>query len=200
VVNLRRGYTPLGSRSRLRADASRIRQPELVHEFEQFLDDNEGIGSMVLYLRRDLDVKHECWQTTSQHSRGIKACPECYGTGYAVSIERHVARDWGEASPGRQAQSYPQTEPGRVPNPSHSFAMKPNARPKVGDFIFKVEWNEATEMVLNLIEAHEVERVEDKRQEQGVLVFYKVYCQGAGVNEREVERLLRQEQRIRIVD
>ena len=189
--------TRLRSNTRIGTNPAFVQEPELVREFRNIM--NEW-GSHVVYLRRHVHIKHQCWVTTKQQPEGLSVCPACYGTGRSISLERHLAKDWTEASPGRLVQSADHAEPGIIESPAQSLAVKPIVKPKVGDIIFRVEWNTNTLRPHNLIEAYEIARILDMREEQGILAFYKCFCNVAHINKEAVELLLRQEMRIHIVD
>ena len=186
----------IDAKTRLRPDMGLVREPDLRREFATPLQE---WGSHVLLVRVNKNVHHKCWDPVRQQAEGLSECPECYGTGKLITIERHLSRYWSEAPPGRESQAMTQAIPGLLMVGYESFTFKPVARPHEEDLIFKVEWHPAGN-VHNLLGAYEIKKVIDLRQEQGVLVFYKVYASNAAINAGAVEALLRQETRIRVVD
>jgi len=189
--------TQLRARTRIGPDPLAVDMPELVHEFEQMI---ESIGSHVVYVRLDKRRKHDCWDSVRQQSAGLDLCPECYGMGFEIAMERHLARNWFPSPGGAQSQAYTQTWPGMLMDAYTVVAFKPVVRPQLGDLVFRVEWDKNTGLPLNLLEALEIRKVNDMREEQGYLVYYQCYATVSGVNRVVVEDLLRKETRIRVID
>ena len=183
--------------TRLKPNPKRVREPDLTREFRQFMDES---GSHVLYIRRDTNVHCSCWDPVAKQPEGTTFCSECYGTGFRIQIERHLARYMAESTPGRLANAYEQFDPGRIYSSIRSIFFKPGARVKVGDIIFRVEWNQANRRPMNLIQILEIKDVDDARQEQGIAAFYKAYCETIFINKHSVEQQLREETRIMVVD
>ena len=178
--------------------SSKVGSPYLTPELDDFTKET---GSHIIYLRRYTDMKHKCWDPIRSQPAGIKVDPICYGTGYVISLERRRVRDYGQATPGRETQSSDDASPGRIDSSFRVFIMLPDANPKVIDMIFRVSWvRPEYNRVESLIEAHEIQRVSDFRDEQGILVYYKVYCIRASINHNTIDYLIRNDQRVQIVN
>ena len=178
-------------------DTNKIVQPELVREFDNTLN---NWGHRVVYVRIDPNVHRECWDPVAHQPYGGKACMECYATGYQVQLERHLFRTFMESTPGRLASSFEQTDPGKMYTSLKSGYLKPKVRVQLDDLIIRVEWNRRTEVPMNIINILRIADFDDLREEQGVLVFYKVYCDTIHINRRTFEDQIRKETRIIVVD
>ena len=184
------------SLTRLGQDSTLVNAPDLVTRFEEFVREN---GSHVIYVRINKEMNHECWDPVRQQANGLNVCPICYGTGHPISIERNLCRAWREAPAGRESEAMTQTWPGIQVVGYRSFAFLPKVRPAIQDIILEIEWM-PDGRVRNLIMAYEIKNVEALREEQGIIVYYKCYGAYASVNNLTIEKLLRKETRIRLVD
>lgn len=136
----------------------------------------------IVYIRRDERFHCECYVERS--GEPSPSCPKCFGTGYAVQIEKIRTR--------RNISSIPETlvglnglsQAGRFSPTAYVYYLEHTVKPMVSDMILEVIWD--TNGVPRYIkEKHLISAVEPKFGFKGRTEFYQVYCRydQKGVND-----------------
>jgi len=152
---------------------------DLREEFENFLRQH---GHYIVYIRRDTNIRCRCWDFTANAPSSDKSCPRCYGTGYKVSLERHLMRKAITGSPLGLAATLQSREPGQFLTPSFIGYFKPLLRPQAGDKVVEVTWDRNTGALVRITAMYEVSTIDDKRQDGGELVFYTLWGDRESIN------------------
>lgn len=176
-----------------------VKGPDLVSEFKKAIFD---WGEHLFYVRRDKNAHCPlCWDPVSNQPESPRQCIECYGTGHVVRVERHIGRYMSESTPGRLSQSYNQQEPGKLYTTLRSVFLKPAAQPGLDDIIIRVsQWNRAVVRPISVTQILVIKEVEDMRQEQGELAFFKTYSETLSINRDLIQDKIRKEDNVLVID
>jgi hypothetical protein len=141
----------------------------------------ENYGHYVLYLRRDLRLKCDCYQENAETAD--PNCPLCFGTGYKVSIEKILARRQSSSNNSTVPNNLLNQSAGKFYNNPMIYYLPYQVNPKNGDLIIEVKW--MNQKATGIKEKHFITNVQDKRGINGSVMFFQVYCQNEprGVND-----------------
>lgn len=150
-------------------------------ELSKFLDD---YGYPIIYVRRDLRFRCSCYSERSGESSNPN-CPKCFGTSYAVQVERIRSRRSASQIPETKAGARNSGDGGEIHVSAYVYYMEYNIEPKTGDLIMEVEWN--NNLPSKIKEKLEISIAEPKEGYQGRIEFYQVYCRThwLGVNDND---------------
>lgn len=127
----------------------------------------------IVYVRRNKKFRCECYVERS--GEPLRTCSKCFGTGYAVKINRYRTR--------RNISSVPETliginqlRPyGSIVPKAYVYYFEHEAKPKADDLILEVIWDKSG-VPVHIKEKLLISAVEPKKGYKGRIEFYQVYC------------------------
>ncbi|MCW4013579.1 MAG: hypothetical protein NWF07_11395 [Candidatus Bathyarchaeota archaeon] len=141
-------------------------------DFENVLD---LYGHYVLLIRQNTKVRCRCWNESRQEAN--KKCPNCLGTGYHFTAEKHLCRSDVQAIPETLPRISNSTQAGEFSVDSKMFYMKHTVRPSKGDLICEMEWDENDKPVVDeYTSIFEVNYPQPYRGDKGRIEYFRVAC------------------------
>lgn len=127
----------------------------------------------IVYVRRDIRFRCECYVERS--GEPTTDCPKCFGTGFAVKIEKFRTR--------RKIASIPETligvnqgfEYGSLVPTAYVYYLENTAKPDADDLILEVVWD-ANGVPRKIKEKNVISAVDPMLGYKGRVEFYQVYC------------------------
>lgn len=131
-------------------------------------------GHRVLLLRSGRERRCSCWNEKT--SEASKDCNLCFGLGYTVTVEQHLARAAITSIPETLSRAKKTYDFGSMAAPSRVFYFKRTVKPKVSDLIIDCEFDIRNMPILDNYSVYEIGTVDLLRGEGGDLSFVKTYC------------------------
>ena len=143
---------------------------DLREEHEAFIQE---YGHFVLLQRNDKKFRCRCWSET--YREADSKCPYCTGNGYIFRIEKIKARKQTATQTESRVNLLIPTPMGDLHYPAHFFFVPYHVKPRAGDKIIEVGWNDFGKPThVNMI--FEINDVLDKRADDGRVEYYQ--CTG----------------------
>ncbi|MBR2246176.1 MAG: hypothetical protein IJ880_03990 [Bacilli bacterium] len=129
-------------------------------------------GHEAIYIRRNKKFRCDCYSERSG-GQSYDNCPKCFGTGYAVTIEKIRTRRQISSVPESLVRARKQYEHGYVAANAYVYYLEQQANPKDGDLILEVDWRNGVPVSVN--EKNIISVGDPLRGSGGRIEFYKVY-------------------------
>lgn len=127
----------------------------------------------IVYVRRDERFRCDCYNERSGEPSAD--CHKCFGTGYAVQLEKVRTRRNISAVPETLIGTNKLKEVGNLAPTAYVYYLEHDVQPKQDDYILEVIWS-SKGMPLHIKEKHLISAVEPKFGYQGRVEFYQVYA------------------------
>ncbi len=168
---------------------------DLREEFDRILGE---YGHYVLLHRTSRKIRCICWNEKYKESSvelylqrtrlrvKLDACPRCLGSGWVSKIERHQVRRDNASQTVSLPDLKKQLIPGQLATGARVFYLRWNAAPQIGDYFYEVGWND--KRPTHLIQAYQINAVEDLRGLEGRTEYFLVVCREANID-TDIRRL-----------
>jgi|SRR5579875_466171 len=139
---------------------------------KKFIETLQKWGHYVIYIRRDLRFRCPCFIERS--GEASEHCPKCFGTGYRVTIEKHLTRQHPNSVPLSLSGLDRSTPYGNIVPNANVYYFDYTVEPKSGDLIIEVDWNGDTPMNIKFKQL--ISLSEPKYGQQGRVEYYSCYA------------------------
>lgn len=133
----------------------------------------EKFGHSIIYLRKDLKFRCECYVERSGEPN--PTCDICMGTGYDIHVERFKVRRNVASIPETLIGIASLTQRGVQFPKAYVYYVSAFNEPKDGDYILEIKWDENMKP-LEITQRNLISAAEPKQGVEGQIAFYQVYC------------------------